>query len=313
MSAPSPTPTPLQIGLVLFPKVTQLDFTGPLQVFSSLPGAKVHLIWKRIEPVTSDSVLVLTPTTTFADCPQLDVICVPGGFGTDDMINDEEMLAFLRQQAAGAKYITSVCTGSLVLGAAGLLKGYRAATHWTAMDFLSAFGAIPTKTRVCVDRNRVTGGGVTAGIDFALTLVSLLHDQKTAEAIQLRLEYNPGAAVQFRLARHRAAGSPRLHERQDCAGANPPRRDDRPRRRAAGVSTARYRVRDTQLSPHKEEKGRLVSQTAFPVLRQPHISGRFQNLCTRGLSPGRILIGDRCKSGQSRTGSRHRRDGFPSP
>ena len=114
---------------------------------------------------------------TFADCPQLDVICVPGGFGTDDMINDEEMLAFLRQQADGAKYITSVCTGSLVLGAAGLLKGYRAATHWTAMDFLSAFGATPTKTRVCVDRNRVTGGGVTAGIDFALTLVSLLHDR----------------------------------------------------------------------------------------------------------------------------------------
>ena len=103
MSAPSPTPTPLQIGLVLFPKVTQLDFTGPLQVFSSLPGAKVHLIWKRIEPVTSDSVLVLTPTTTFADCPQLDVICVPGGFGTDDMINDEEMLAFLRKQARWRK------------------------------------------------------------------------------------------------------------------------------------------------------------------------------------------------------------------
>jgi len=99
MSAPTPTPTPLQIGLVLFPRVTQLDFTGPLQVFSSLPGAKVHLIWKRIEPVTSDSVLVLTPTTTFADCPQLDVICVPGGFGTDDMINDEEMLAFLRRKA----------------------------------------------------------------------------------------------------------------------------------------------------------------------------------------------------------------------
>jgi len=135
--------------------------------------------------------MALTPTTTFADCPQLDVICVPGGAGTDDMINDEEMLAFLRKQAEGAKYVTSVCTGSLVLGAAGLLKGYRAATHWTAMEFLSAFGAMPTKTRVCVDRNRVTGGGVTAGIDFALTLVSLLVDRRTAEAIQLRLEYNP--------------------------------------------------------------------------------------------------------------------------
>ena len=182
---------PLQIGLVIFPRVTQLDLTGPVQVFSSVPGAKLHLIWKRIEPVVSDSVLTLTPTTTFADCPQLDVICVPGGVGTDDMINDADMLDFLRRQASGAKYITSVCTGSLVLGAAGLLRGYRAATHWTAMDFLEAFGATPTRNRVCIDRNRVTGGGVTAGIDFALTLVSIMVDRKTAEAIQLRLEYNP--------------------------------------------------------------------------------------------------------------------------
>jgi cyclohexyl-isocyanide hydratase len=181
----------LQIGIVLFPRVTQLDFTGPLQVFSSVPDAQVHLIWKKIEPVASDSVMTITPTIGFADCPQLDVICVPGGMGTDDMINDEEMLAFLRKQATGAKYITSVCTGSLVLGAAGLLKGYRATTHWSAMDFLSAFGATPTRTRVCVDRNRMTGGGVTAGIDFALTLVSLMRDRQTAEAIQLRLEYNP--------------------------------------------------------------------------------------------------------------------------
>jgi cyclohexyl-isocyanide hydratase len=182
---------PLQIGLVIFPRVTQLDLTGPVQVFSSVPGAKVHLIWKRIEPVPTDSVLVLTATVSFADCPQLDVICVPGGVGTDDMINDEEMLEFLRRQAVGAKYITSVCTGSLVLGAAGLLRGYRATTHWTAMDFLGEFGATPTKTRVCVDRNRITGGGVTAGIDFALTLVSIMVDRRTAEAIQLRLEYNP--------------------------------------------------------------------------------------------------------------------------
>src|SRR5712675_2093831 len=138
---------PLQIGLVLFPRVTQLDFTGPLQVFSSLPGAKVHLIWKRIEPVASDSVMMLTPTITFADCPQLDVICVPGGFGTDDMVNDEEMLEFLRSQATGAKYVTSVCTGSLVLGAAGLLQGYRATTHWSAMENLAPFGATPTCAR----------------------------------------------------------------------------------------------------------------------------------------------------------------------
>ena len=183
--------TQLEIGLLVFPKVTQLDLTGPVQVFSSVPGAKLHLIWKRIEPIQSDSVLVLTPTATFAECPQLDVICVPGGVGSDDLLNDEEVLAFLRKQAGGAKFVTSVCTGSLVLGAAGLLRGYRAATHWTAMDNLAAFGAIPTQKRVVIDRNRVTGGGVTAGIDFALTLVAKLADEKTAQAIQLRLEYNP--------------------------------------------------------------------------------------------------------------------------
>jgi len=183
--------SPLQIGLLVFPRVTQLDLTGPVQVFSRVPGAKVHLIWKRIEAVSSDSVLTLTPTITFTECPQLDVICVPGGSGTDDLVNDDEVLQFLRGQAAGAKYVTSVCTGSLVLGAAGLLKGYRATTHWSAMDALALFGATAERMRVCVDRNRITGGGVTAGIDFALTLVSMLLDRKNAEAIQLGLEYNP--------------------------------------------------------------------------------------------------------------------------
>ncbi len=226
----------LQIGLLVFPRVTQLDLTGPLQVFASMPEAQVHLIWKRIEPVPSDSVLTLTPTVSFADCPQLDVICVPGGAGTDDMINDAEMLEFLRRQAAGAKYVTSVCTGSLVLGAAGLLKGYRAATHWTAMEFLSLYGAMPTKTRVCVDRNRVTGGGVTAGIDFALTLVSILLDRQTAEAIQLRLEYNPAPPFN--------AGSPdtappedsRAAERKKCARTAAPQRGKPPRRGTDGVT-----------------------------------------------------------------------------
>ena len=181
----------LHIGLLLFPNLTQLDLTGPLQVFSGLPGATVHLIWKRVEPVPSDTVLALLPTVTFEDCPQLDVICVPGGGGVDDLVGDEETLAFLRRQAAGARYVTSVCTGALVLGAAGLLQGYKAATHWSAMDYLSGFGAIPTRTRVCVDRNRVTGGGVTAGIDFGLTLAAILADKATAEAIQLGIEYNP--------------------------------------------------------------------------------------------------------------------------
>jgi cyclohexyl-isocyanide hydratase len=181
----------LQIGLLVFPDMTQLDLTGPLQVFSAVNGVTVHLIWKRIEPVPTDTPLVVTPTMTFAECPQLDVICVPGGYGTDALVNDSEVLDFIRSQAARARYVTSVCTGALVLGAAGLLQGYRATTHWTAMDCLEPFGATPVVTRVCIDRNRVTGGGVTAGIDFALTLVAELFDRPTAEAVQLRLEYNP--------------------------------------------------------------------------------------------------------------------------
>ena len=222
---------PLQIGLVMFPKVTQLDMTGPLQVFAALPGAKLHLIWKRIEPVASDSVLTLTPTTTFADCPQLDVICVPGGAGTNDMVNDEEMLIFLRKQAEGTKYITSVCTGSLVLGAAGLLRGYRAATHWTAMEFLEPFGAIPANTRVCIDRNRITGGGVTAGIDFALTLVSILVDRKTAEMIQLGLEYNP--APPFNAGSPEIAPADVLASMKERLSATQPRRSEAMHRAAA--------------------------------------------------------------------------------
>lgn len=181
----------IHIGFVVFPNVTQLDFTGPLQVLSRVPGAKTYLIWKRIEPVASDTVLTITPTTTFADCPQLDVICVPGGFGTDALLNDHDTLAFLRKQATGARYVTSVCTGSLVLAAAGLLDGYKAATHWSAMPFLGTLGVTAEKTRVCVDRNRITGGGVTAGIDFGLTLAERLSDRTTAEMIQLTLEYNP--------------------------------------------------------------------------------------------------------------------------
>ncbi|RJF76393.1 DJ-1/PfpI family protein [Rhodopseudomonas palustris] len=183
--------TALHIGLLLFPKLTQLDLTGPLQVFSRVPGATVHLVAKTLNPVPSDTVLSLPPTVSFAQCPQLDVICVPGGIGTNDLINDEETLAFLRAQAPGARYVTSVCTGALVLAAAGLLRGYRATTHWTAVDDLASFGAIPDHRRVCIDRNRITGGGVTAGIDFALTLAALLADKTTAQAIQLMLEYNP--------------------------------------------------------------------------------------------------------------------------
>jgi cyclohexyl-isocyanide hydratase len=186
------TMTPLTIGLVMYPDMTQLDLTAPHQVFASLPQARVHLLWKTLEPVVCNAGLTILPTTTFADCPPLDVLCVPGGvMGTVQMMQDPEMLAFLRHQAAIAKYVTSVCTGSLILGAAGLLQGYRAATHWAFREILPMLGATVSNERVEIDRNRITGGGVTAGIDFALTIVGLLVDKNTAQFLELMLEYNP--------------------------------------------------------------------------------------------------------------------------
>jgi cyclohexyl-isocyanide hydratase len=180
-----------QIGLILFPRLTQLDLTGPFEVLARLPNADVHLVWKTLEPIVSDVGLKILPTTTFADCPDLDVICIPGGPGMNELLEDEEVLTFVRRQGAIARYVTSVCTGALVLGAAGLLNGYKAATHWASMQFLEAFGATAVNTRVCIDRNRITGGGVTAGIDFGLLLAEALSDRRTAEKIQLYMEYNP--------------------------------------------------------------------------------------------------------------------------
>lgn len=181
----------LHIGLLLFPRVQQLDLTGPYEVFASLPGAQVHLMARTMEPVASATGLVLAPTTTFAACPPLDVLCIPGGAGVNALLRDAATLDFVRGQAAGARYVTSVCTGALVLGAAGLLRGRRATTHWGSHDLLAAFGAIPVRERVVRDGNLVTGGGVTAGIDFALTLAVELAGQTEAEAIQLNLEYAP--------------------------------------------------------------------------------------------------------------------------
>lgn len=181
----------IQIGILIFPRVQQLDLTGPYEVLASLPGTAMHLVARSLEPVRSATGLMLTPTTTFQDCPRLDVVCVPGGAGINPLLRDAETLDFLRHQAADARYITSVCTGALVLGAAGLLQGRRAATHWNAMDMLPVFGAIPVHQRVVRDGNVITGGGVTAGIDFALTLVAELAGQAAAEAVQLNLEYAP--------------------------------------------------------------------------------------------------------------------------
>lgn len=181
----------LQIGFLLFPQVQQLDLTGPYEVLASLPDVQVHLIWKDLVPVTASTGLVLKPTTTFEDCPALDVICVPGGAGVGRLMEDEQTLAFIKAQAAQARYVTSVCTGSLVLGAAGLLQGKRATTHWAYHDLLPTLGAIPVKDRVVRDGNLFTGGGITAGIDFALTLAQELVGVDTAQLVQLQLEYAP--------------------------------------------------------------------------------------------------------------------------
>ncbi|WP_028224145.1 DJ-1/PfpI family protein [Paraburkholderia ferrariae] len=181
----------LQIGFLIFPRVQQLDLTGPYDVLASMPDTEVRLISKTRDCITSSTGLVLTPDTTYETCPQLDVLCVPGGSGVGDLIPDEETLAFLRRQAAGARYVTSVCTGALVLGAAGLLKGRRATTHWAFHELLAPLGAIAVKERVVRDGNVITGGGITAGIDFALTLAAELSGDEAAQALQLGLEYAP--------------------------------------------------------------------------------------------------------------------------
>jgi cyclohexyl-isocyanide hydratase len=183
--------TSCHIGFLLFPQVTQLDLTGPAQILSRVPGARVHLMWKTPDPVVTDVGFSINPTTTFEDCPPLDVLCVPGGFGIRTLFGDGETLAFLRRQGEQARYVTSVCNGSLVLGAAGLLDGYRAACHWMWRDYLLRFGAIPVAERIVRDRNRVSGGGVTAGIDFALALAAELAGEEAAKLLQLNFEYDP--------------------------------------------------------------------------------------------------------------------------
>jgi len=182
---------PLAIGILIYPNVTQLDATGPAQVLARVPGATLHMIWKTREPIPTDAGFSIVPNTTFADCPKLDVICVPGGGGQVALMTDPETLDFLRKQAETARYVTSVCTGSLVLGAAGLLKGYRSACHWAWREMLSDFGAVPVAERVVRDRNRISGGGVTAGIDFGLIVAAELAGEEVAKSIQLVLEYDP--------------------------------------------------------------------------------------------------------------------------
>jgi transcriptional regulator GlxA family with amidase domain len=179
------------VVFALYPRVTQLDFTGPAEVFARLPGAQVILASSAGGDVEADSGLVFTRVRKLADIERCALVCVPGGFGTIEAMEDQELLAQLRRLATTARYVTSVCTGALVLGAAGLLKGKRATSHWAWREALPAFGAIPETARVVRDGNVFTGGGVTAGIDFALTVMAEIAGEEYAQSVQLGIEYAP--------------------------------------------------------------------------------------------------------------------------
>ncbi len=181
----------MQIAFLLFPGMTQLDMTGPAQFLARLPGASVHHVAGSLDPVPTDAGFAILPTATYAEVPAPEILCVPGGIGVASVMNDAAAMDWLRQAGAAATWVTSVCTGSLILGAAGLLRGYRATTHWAWHHHLAMFGAEPVHARTVVDRNRVTGGGVTAGIDFALTLIAEVAGQGVAKGIQLGFEYDP--------------------------------------------------------------------------------------------------------------------------
>jgi cyclohexyl-isocyanide hydratase len=180
------------VGFLIFPEVTQLDFTGPQQVLARLPQSAMHIVAKSAAPVPSESGLGLVPTHTFENCPPLDLICIPGGnVGVVQAMGDQETIEFVQRQSSTAKYVTSVCTGAFILGAAGLLKGRRATTHWAFTELLPLVGATHEKARIVKDGNVITAGGVTSGIDFGLSVVAEIAGEMVAQAIQLGIEYDP--------------------------------------------------------------------------------------------------------------------------
>ncbi|MCX8476428.1 MAG: DJ-1/PfpI family protein [Sphingomonas sp.] len=225
-----PESVPLHIAFLLFPGVTQLDLTGPAQVLSRLGNAKLDLVARTRDPVSTDAQFPLLPTATFAEVQRTDILCVPGGFGTVAVMEDAETLAWVREVAGTAQWVTSVCTGSLVLAAAGLLTGYRAACHWASRHQLAWFGAEPMAERVVFDRNRVTGGGVTAGIDFALALTARICGEAHARFVQLSLEYDPAPPFD--------SGAPE---------------------HADAETLARYRAMIDKFAPGREEKVRAIA------------------------------------------------------
>lgn len=181
---------PLKTVILIYPGVTLLDMIGPATALSMF--GSVQLVWKNREPIASDNGFLVTPNATLAEVPEhFDLLLIPGGPGKLAPLDDQEVLDFVRDCGRRADYLTSVCTGALILGAAGLLKGYRATTHWAAHDLLPDFGAIPVNERIVIDRNRLTGGGVTAGIDFGLTLLARLRGDEAAKIAQLIMEYDP--------------------------------------------------------------------------------------------------------------------------
>jgi len=224
-------PTPLHIAFLLFPGVTQLDLTAPVQVLSRLGNAKLDLVAKTRDPVDTDAQIQLLPTATFDDVTRTDILCVPGGFGVVAAMEDRATLDWLRQVADGATWVTSVCTGSLLLAAAGLLTGYRAGCHWASLEQLAWFGAEPVAERVVFDRNRVTGGGVTAGIDFALALTAAIRGEDYARFVQLSLEYDPAPPFD--------SGSPD---------------------RASPETLAKYRAMVDRFAPGRAEKVRAIAE-----------------------------------------------------
>jgi cyclohexyl-isocyanide hydratase len=186
----------LTVGMVLFDGLTQLDLTGPYEVLARMPNTRVHLVAGTRDVVRSEWGLRILPDVTFAEAPALDVLCVPGGWGVNAHLEDDALLDFLRAQGETARFVTSVCSGALLLGAAGLLRGYRATTHWMSLDLLPLFGAIAVAERVVRDGNRITGAGVTAGIDFGLVLAQELFGPSAAAGIQLALEYQPAPPIE---------------------------------------------------------------------------------------------------------------------
>jgi cyclohexyl-isocyanide hydratase len=193
-----------RIGLLLFPKVTQLDLAGPYEVFCRTPRAAVHLLWKDTQPSRSEWGLELRPDTRFDECPALDVLCVPGGPGAFDLLGDELVVDAIRSIAHRSRFVTSVCTGAFLLGAAGLLADRHATTHWASRELLREFGAIPDDGRIVVDGNLITSGGITAGIDLGLHLAARLVGDAQAKEIQLAIEYDPAPPF--------ASGNPKVAE-----------------------------------------------------------------------------------------------------